>query len=421
MHSALRILVLSLSAKAIGWSCSCVSSGDACQWANRSDAVVFVGRVTVDSGTGLGNRPARVEVEEGLANVPPEAHALDVATGEFTSCYRRLRLGERYVIFGQKLPDGALSLYAGGCSPTFAVAGNEGLLDAIRGQFAKGQPRLLGQVKEMTARYHAQGGIAGATVVARGSARSFESTTDEEGRYELSNLPPGSYTLEVFKEGFSQDYNFAALGGGPVELGPHGCASRELAMWPEGQISGAVRDNRQQPVPGLRVEVFQVAPDGGRDQFPLRSPRTDANGRYLARPLPPGKYVVAVNINNADQQFPYAPVSLPPVEVAMQATTDDVDIQLAEPRKQLKLRVLVLDSCGQPARQASVSLLDSAGKLYATVSELQDSVAELPAVLGGQYIVKATGPDGDSSIRIRVDDEATANSVRIRLPPIFRR
>lgn len=49
--------------------------------------------------------------------------------------------------------------------------------------------------------------VVGATVTARNSATNFsrDVTTNEDGYYQITNLPPGSYEITVEASGFSKD------------------------------------------------------------------------------------------------------------------------------------------------------------------------------------------------------------------------
>ena len=75
---------------------------------------MFVARVLVDSGEGWGTGPAKVVIEEALQNVPPGQREVEIETAAYTSCYYRLKAGERYVIITQ----GSKYLVAG-CSNSF--------------------------------------------------------------------------------------------------------------------------------------------------------------------------------------------------------------------------------------------------------------------------------------------------------------
>jgi len=158
----MRILALALLA-APAFGCSCFSNASPCS-STEPDTAVFVGRVLVDSGEGWGTGPARVLIEEKLFHVADGLEEVDIATGSGTSCYRRLKAGERYVIFASKSGE---RLSVGGCNPTFSLAGNEHILNALRNKARGGPPRLVGLVRRSDGPYSHGSGIGGVRVAAR--------------------------------------------------------------------------------------------------------------------------------------------------------------------------------------------------------------------------------------------------------------
>jgi hypothetical protein len=192
------ILSLIVAATAPALACSCVPGGVSACSAMGGSTAVFVARVIVDSGEGLGERTARVVIEEALQNVPAGLTEADVLSGARTSCHYRLEAGERYVIFAGRHP-GEDWFVTGQCSRNFKVRGNEHLLEALRSVAAGEHAGFVGTVRE----YRDGPGIPGATVVAESAANRYEVTTGADGRYEIRNAQPGQYRLRVSREGFA--------------------------------------------------------------------------------------------------------------------------------------------------------------------------------------------------------------------------
>src|SRR4051812_4947785 len=119
MHRLLFALLLTVPL----FACSCWNTATPCSEIGGSK-VVFLGRVLVDSGEGLGTGPARVIIEEPFSNVPKGLHEVEVNTSAGTSCYYRLKAGDRYVVFASKGDGAKASLLVTGCSNTFPVQGN---------------------------------------------------------------------------------------------------------------------------------------------------------------------------------------------------------------------------------------------------------------------------------------------------------
>jgi hypothetical protein len=131
----MRLLVSAFLATAPMFACSCLNTASACS-AMSGSTVVFLGRVLVDSGEGWGTGPARVLVEEALLNVPKDLHEVQISTSAGTSCYYRLKAGERYVVFAQKQGGPEMRLAVGGCSNTFLLQGNDHVLRRTAQQVA---------------------------------------------------------------------------------------------------------------------------------------------------------------------------------------------------------------------------------------------------------------------------------------------
>src|SRR5581483_8253516 len=104
-----------------------------------------VARALTDSGERWGTGPARVAVEEPLQNVPSGLQETEIQTSAGTSCYFRLRAGERYVIISN-----GPRYSVGGCSNSFQVRGNEHILEALRDRVKGGPSRLVGTVLKST-------------------------------------------------------------------------------------------------------------------------------------------------------------------------------------------------------------------------------------------------------------------------------
>ncbi|MGC4054041.1 MAG: carboxypeptidase-like regulatory domain-containing protein [Paludibaculum sp.] len=315
--------------------------------------------VIVDSGEGRGAGPARVTVEEPLWNVPPGLQEVDVDTMAGTSCYRRLKAGERYVVFAQSTSESKPRMFMSSCSKTFSVAGNQHILDALRVKAQGGPSRIVGAVSRSGVSNATRRPIPGATVIAWSSSQKFEAITDIEGRYELRALPPGLYQFEVMKPGFLPDEEFnnrrsdlpvrsnpgAAFGALPeqvaVALDPGSCEVWDLALWPRGRISGTVSFPGGQPVSGVLVQAFELYSQDWRHSKPMRAARTDATGRYEIEPLPGSSYVIAVDPGSVRQLAMFAvvfftakPGDSNPTEVLVKDNEETTGINVVLPRAQ---------------------------------------------------------------------------------------
>jgi hypothetical protein len=387
------------------------------------DTVVFVARVTVDSGEGWGTGPARVVVEEGLHNAPKEMEQVQVNTAAGTSCYRRLQAGERYVIFaGQH--DG--TLYSGGCSGTFEVRGNEHILDALRSQARGGPSRLTGTVLRSTGRYSHDGAIAGASVTADSGAARYEAFTDPAGRYEFRGIAPGKYQLSVAKASFAPDEEYNGRWQGRMihdpatdkwEPDPDGtsifvaesrCEIRNLSMSPDNRISGIVRDRNGTPLAGITVQGFEFDNKRQRESSPLRTSTTDAYGRYTLDRLPGADYAVGVNAETYHDRDAYPPTFYETGEGAARSMrvhvtegqeVRGVDLVLPPKRTPATLRVQVLRPDGTPLAGETVQWENEAGVQRGSSEDKtnDDGWLEIKVYVGEKYVIKSSHYSGRSA------------------------
>jgi hypothetical protein len=409
-------LLLALLAFAVpGFGCSCAGNStysSPCSALTGSDPV-FVGLVLKDSGEGKGTGPARVRVEEGLANTPESLREVDIDTGAGSSCYHRLQAGERYVIFPQTQPRNN-PWRIGGCGPTFPVRGNEHLLDALRNAARKGPSRLVGKVLRMRNQYETAEGIAGATVTAQSPLGQYSTATDASGRFEISGLPSGFYRLEVSKPGFesADEFNLRQRSGthmiynqltkraepnpedkpGTVHISSRSCTDRNLALWPDRSVSGRVFDPQGIPLSGVTVQAFPFKEGERPTPSPLRVTKTDANGNYALRPLPDGEYLIGVNIAPFDDSDAHPPTQVPsPVRIAEALPVKNIDLHLPPKRTGTTLHLHITGPDGAPRPGVFVQLANPAGRTRFTAAEKTPSsgLLTVPVYLGETYIVKA--------------------------------
>lgn len=403
----MRPLLLALLAALPAWSCSCVSSQTPCT-ALDGHAVIFVAEVLVDSGEDLGDGPALVRIVEPLQNVPAGLKEASIETSAGSSCYRRLRAGERYVI----ITDGP-KYSVSGCSPTFRLTGNEHILDAMRDQLHGGGPRLLGSVLTSTGTYTRRGGVPGAIVeLTRGDSR-HTATTDGEGRYVIPGLEAGRYRFTVRRDRFvpDEEYNNRWSGRmavnpqtnriepvkdvpGEIEILPGSCVIRNLAMWPAGRIQGTVRRVDGTLAAGIPVQAFPLDGQGKRESSPLQTAITGADGAYRIEPLPAGPYVIGINARPHHDENAYPPALYDggrSVFLAESGSAGGIELTVGAPRTPARLRVKVLDADASPLPGATVRLDTPEGAQRWFSRDKTDGSGELaaPVYVGQRYTVTA--------------------------------
>ena len=304
MRGVIRIIVMFLVAVACApraEACSCLPSGPPCQNLFQSDAV-FVGTVT-------GIRPMRTpeterpvlerrivafSVEKGVRGI--DGSTVDVRTGSGGGdCGFDFKIGERYVVYAYRHPDGSLS--TGICSRTRLAAEAAEDLAYFGALPATGTgARLSGTVKhsERDLRHSANrpvrrcGGRAGAGArigrhVFRDDRHHRELqhlSASGPGSYESSSCPPSGFTTG----GYRQKIEFTD---------PRACRVEDFWLHYDGRIRGSLIDAAGHPVAGVRLDLVSAA--NPQSPFVVSSRPGFGRSRPIRdRRVPPGRYLLAV-------------------------------------------------------------------------------------------------------------------------------
>lgn len=159
----------------------------------------------------------------------------------------------------------------------------------------------------ITGRVVASGGnfpIANARVLARaagGPSSMRMANTDDDGRFQLTNLTPANYVIRVVAAGYVADLVPADA---PAEFHRPG-ENVTVRMIKGGVITGRVVNQNGQPMALARVRAVRVRDEAGnavRDSA-ARDWTTDDRGVYRAYGLEPGAYVVSANLTNMYRQL----------------------------------------------------------------------------------------------------------------------
>jgi len=194
-------------------------------------------------------------------------------------------------------------------------------------------------------------------------------TTNGEGRFEMRNLPAGSYRLIVSKTGFitlefGQRRPFESAS--TITVGEGQSATGNVALLRGGAIFGRVLDQFGDPSVGTRVQVLRMRAEGGdRRLLPVgAADQTDDTGAFRLYGLPPGDYYVAANTGLIDAVKRDPPVYYPgtmtfaeaqPITLAAGAEAS-ADFQILEIARAATVSGVVLSSSGAPAPGAMVNL-----------------------------------------------------------------
>lgn len=131
-------------------------------------------------------------------------------------------------------------------------------------------------------------------------------TTDDQGRYSISGLPAGNYTITASKSGFVD----AVFGqrrplqaGTPVQLADGQSAPGvDLRLTRGGVITGHVLDEDGEALPRALVTVQRYQYLRGERQLqPVGGDQTDDRGQFRVFGLPPGDYYVSASAAGLEQ------------------------------------------------------------------------------------------------------------------------
>ncbi len=194
-------------------------------------------------------------------------------------------------------------------------------------------------------------------------------TTNGEGRFEMRNLPAGTYKLIVSKTGFitlefGQRRPFESAS--TITVGEGQNATGNVALPRGGAIFGRVLDQFGDPSVGTRVQVLRLRTEGGdRRLLPVGvADQTDDTGAFRLYGLPPGDYYVAASTGLIDAVKRDPPVYYPgtmtfaeaqPITLTAGAEAS-ADFQIADVARAATISGVVLNSSGGPASGAMVNL-----------------------------------------------------------------
>lgn len=145
-----------------------------------------------------------------------------------------------------------------------------------------------------------------ARVVAAGGGRPHAASTDDQGRYRITGLAAGSYSVTATKSGFVD----GAFGqrrslrtGTPVELTDgQQATSVDLKLARGGVVTGRVLDEEGEPLARAVVTVLrQLYVRGEKQLTPAGADQSDDRGQFRIFGLPPGDYYVSATAGGLEQ------------------------------------------------------------------------------------------------------------------------
>ena len=289
--------------------CTCVWLPDNCYGLATADAVF---EATVESIRTEPDAMVSVAVLTGLRSWRGEPQGTVVTASAESACGYTFRVGTRYLVVATRRPDGRLTVSR--CGLTQPLADAEGFAAYAKDlQGPATNTRVWGRVTHATrwadfAREYAP--VPRARVTVSGPAQRT-AMTDANGRYAFSGLPPGAYTLTADVSGTALPLGRARPIDFSLDAGrPHACAALDFLAPIASAITGEVVDPAGAPVAGVVVSLLL----GDQTDFSRGEAgggfTTGADGRYRFEDLPPGRYLVGIDIYRDGRSTgnPYASV-----------------------------------------------------------------------------------------------------------------
>jgi hypothetical protein len=161
--------------------------------------------------------------------------------------------------------------------------------------------------------------VVGLPLVIEGESVRRELRTDAEGRYQVTGLKAGTYTVKLTLP----DELFTHRSEEKVRIAERGCGNVSFYVADNGRISGKVLDADGQPVPKILLYLMR-AEDAGAEQPSWYYASADDEGQFTFQPLLPGRYLLGVRLKGLNSPGEvgngYPPTFYPGVSEAAQAT-----------------------------------------------------------------------------------------------------
>lgn len=294
--------------------CSCARSGTVLEQYEWAD-VVMVLRVEgvekageAEPGGYKGFVSADVVVERVYKGGLKAGERLTFAQGGGANCiwtFTEESVGARLLAYVKRPEDSPLWLL-GTCTRSGGVEHRrDDLLYLDNLAKTRGRTRLSGTLRFFDA--PGEQGVAGRRIRVAGAKKSYEVRTDEQGVYELYDLPAGTYTVEPeAPPGWRASVAWASLvtdsegPGAParprrfpveVEAGRH--AGLDISFEIDNAVAGKIFDRAGRPMNGVCLRLLPA--EGEAPDNLYAADCTERGGEFRLEEIPPGRYVIVVN------------------------------------------------------------------------------------------------------------------------------
>ena len=263
-------------------------------------------------------------------------------------------------------------------------------------------------------------------LVIEGEGVRRELRTDAEGRYQVTGLKAGTYTVKVTLP----DELFTHSSEEKVSIAERGCGNVSFYVVDNGRISGKVLDADGQPVPKILLYLMR-AEDVGAERPQWNYASADEEGRFTFRPVVPGRYLLGVRLNGLSSPGEVAndyPLTFyPGVSKAAQATpitishagehVSDHVLHLPPRLTERIVEGVVMLPDNRPAAKASVSYQELSGANLPTSYGLESDEQgrfKIRIYDGLKYLISAHFDTGKSSGQMHAEPVEVTGSAKLK-------
>lgn len=289
-------LLLLIGFREIGYACSCFGTTP-CE-GYKTAAIVFVGRVV-----GVDDTPYRgVRYTFEIERLFKGGNAMSVTVeSETWGCGYHFDNQQAYLVYATRTEQG--SFYTDKCYRTRPLSKAAFDLEYLRRvPNSLDASFLAGRISQMVAIGDIKP-VAGLKIVAERDTGSYETVTDTAGMFCYVGLPAGSYTFRYVLPAHMVPVNRMS---NEARINDGGCTEVDIQLVPTGVVAGRVSDSAGRSMSDVMVEL---APwDSLADNSYIKSLHSisDSSGIYSIDKIPPGKYLLGVNIRRAPRgSMPY--------------------------------------------------------------------------------------------------------------------
>ena len=296
--SALVAVALFASARA-ATACTCGGGGPACQIYWNTPVVVDA---VVRSIDGAAVTLDVLHVWKGKVG-----SRITAINGDGSSCDYVFRAGERYLVFaGRSYLDGLTHVSL--CSGTHGWNGTGPDAEFLQ---SLSRPAVGARISGWVSRFTRPGGGVPASASGPGDAElrlttpaGISTVRTKDGDFQFTGLAPGRYHLSIVAPENLRAYPAAV----DVEIpDSRACSVQRFSLTDNGRIAGRLVRHDGTPARSLRLELLTEAAFSGPEPVSPRDAFLQLDGSFEFGALPPGTYVIGVNLRNVlNRDNPYS-------------------------------------------------------------------------------------------------------------------